>query len=139
MTTTARNFQATCQARCTFARCTGKGDRVWTSHRCALAPAVELDRPPCQVPSCDSTETTRYVNGWLCPEHKPPTSARVELPPPSDPSSTPRSYGPHDPDTAPATVSAFTPGKWPVEVEVPRHPALIRQREQLNARAAGSP
>ncbi len=44
------------------------------------------------------------------------------------------SYGPHDPSTAPTTI---TVGAGSNEHPVPPHPALVRQREQLNSIAAG--
>lgn len=50
-------------------------------------------------------------------------------------------YGPHDPDTAPDTVAVLQAGRWfrvshPRTIVEPRPPALIRQRQQLNTRAA---
>lgn len=41
-------------------------------------------------------------------------------------------YGPHRPEDAPSTLEVH---QGHDVLEVPRHPALIRQREQINQRA----
>lgn len=46
-----------------------------------------------------------------------------------------RTYGPHSPATAPTTV---TVGYGAREHEEPLHPALVRQRQQVNALACGA-
>ena len=47
-----------------------------------------------------------------------------------------RTYGPHDPNTAPQTVTVWGDGQWPREEEAPIPAELTRQREQLNTHAA---
>ena len=44
-----------------------------------------------------------------------------------------RRYGPHDPDTAPATVTLHR--RWGQPYEHPIHPLILQQREQVNTRA----
>lgn len=46
-----------------------------------------------------------------------------------------RPYGPHDPSTAPDSVTVGRPGRYQGSEVVPIHPALVRQRQQLNTRA----
>lgn len=46
-------------------------------------------------------------------------------------------YGPHDPSTVPTTVEVGRPGRYQGTERVPVHPAIVRQREQLNNLAAG--
>lgn len=46
-----------------------------------------------------------------------------------------RQYGPHRPEDAPNSVTVLGSGKWPNPEVRPIHPALVRQREQVNTAA----
>jgi hypothetical protein len=96
-----------CRNTCKHATCTGRGDTGRWAHRCQLVP----------VPDGLATVHTSRV-----------------IPPPirDSPGLVPHDYGPHDPATAPTTVTVLGKGTWPQPEARPLPASLVRQRATIN-------
>lgn len=95
-----------CASTCKHRTCTGLGDRSRWAHRCQLHPVAELA----------PVFTTRDI--------PPPTQPSPEL--------VPHVYGPHDPATAPTTVTVLGAGKWPQPETRALPAAVVELRAQVN-------
>lgn len=123
-----------CRNTCKHSACTGRGSLSRWAHRCQLAPLPELPPVPCSRKGCDRDSVGMLPDGRVCCDHMPPQPTGYTLP---EPEARPRrAYGPHDPATAPMTVTVLGSGRWPTESTRPRPTVLVKQRAAINRLAA---
>lgn len=73
---------------------------------------------------CEWGAALLTASGWRCVHHA------GDVPP--LPQSSRHAYGPHRPEDAPGFVEVLPRGKWPKPVKAAIHPAVLRQRQQIN-------